>query len=142
MTRRQAWSFCGVNGTGTSMRPSDPRITTRWYGASCSALLNTSWPPSGKFQHAAGHPIDAKLRIAIDQGDGAMRFGAEHIAGGDDGIAADVVQRTAADIGAIAHIVGVEHREHERRLNRAHRCRCGRRAPARGCDAIAGESAP
>ena len=57
-----------------------------------------------KVHQRADQTVGLEFRVTLDQRNRAHRFAAEQQARGDDGIAADVVQRAAADIGLVADI--------------------------------------
>ena len=62
-----------------------------------------------------------KRRVAVDERDAARRLGAQEEAPGHDGVAADVVEAAAADVGLVADVGGIEIVVAEEHLHRAQR---------------------
>jgi hypothetical protein len=51
---------------------------------------------AGELDQRARQPVGAELRIDVETRHDPARLGAEHVAGGQDRVAADVVERAAA----------------------------------------------
>ena len=77
-------------------------------------------PVAGELHQRAAQPVDAQRRVALDQAGDAQRLGTEDVTGGGDGVAADVHQAAAADVGLVAHVAGIGEEIGEERLDRTH----------------------
>ena len=75
-------------------------------------------PPAGELDQRARQPVGAELRIEVEARHDPGRLGAEDVAGGQDRVAADVVERAAAR-RLVADVVGVEQAIGEEGLDRA-----------------------
>src|SRR6185369_8852267 len=75
--------------------------------------LPTQW----KGEDSARQTVYLERRIPVDQRNHALGFRLVRIAGSDDGVAADVIERTAANRELIAHVIRVEHAEQKRGLD-------------------------
>ncbi len=61
----------------------------------------------GVLQHDRSEPVDSGFGIALDQGHHPQGLGGEDHAGERDGIAADIHQGAAADVGLVTDVFGV-----------------------------------
>src|SRR3989449_11022164 len=67
----------------------------------------------------AGHPVGAEGRIAIDERDRAPRLALEEEPGADDGVAAEVIEASAADGRLVPDVARVRVEEREEDLDGA-----------------------
>ena len=63
---------------------------------------------SRELEHRGGEAVGVERGVAVDGGDDARGLGGEGEAGGLDHVAADVHERAAADVGAVADVGGVD----------------------------------
>ncbi len=80
----------------------------RWKFAAWVDDVNVRWRPLPKSISALAVRSGLEGRVAIDERDDAYGLGAEDVAADDDRVAADVVERAAADVGHVAHVVRVD----------------------------------
>ena len=76
-------------------------------------------PPAAEIGHHAGQPVGTEIGIALDQRHHARRLGLEQIARRGDRIAANIHDAATANIGLVAHIIGVGVEIGEDRIDRA-----------------------
>jgi hypothetical protein len=72
---------------------------------------------AAEIDEARGQAIGAEIGVALDQRHRAKRLAAEQVARGVHGVAADVIERAAADVLAVADVGGVAVEIGERRLH-------------------------
>src|SRR4051794_3556735 len=76
-------------------------------------------PAARELREAARHAVGPRDRVVVEQPDHALGLAAEDVAGGADGVAADVVEPAAADVGPVADVPGIGEVVGEERLDGA-----------------------
>ncbi len=134
---------CGaLTGMGSSIRPLRAAELHALVRRDLRRHGEVEAPAVAEVDQRAGQAVGAERRVAVDERDAARRLGLEEEAPGDDGVAADVVEAAAADVGLVADVGRVDVDVAEEHLHGAQRADAPLRAPARARAATAGGSAP